>query len=278
MPGVVRAVMPWRHSGVVVSDFAGSTARHYRRFRRDVPGAVLVQLCEVLELTHADSVLDLGCGTGQVAVPLAARVGSVIAVDPEPDMLAQLDARTQDQGVENVLAVLGADSDLAALLSAGETEPIAAVTVATALHWMNAEQVFATSRNLLRAGGGVAVITQGLPLWLQDSAWSHALNRYLTSWLGPLTSTCGTDRQTLAERRALMVKAGYRQVETFDYHDRIDIDLDYVIGNLYSAISQDQIPAADRLQFERGLRAALAPHDTAPLVEQVEASLLVGRI
>jgi ubiquinone/menaquinone biosynthesis C-methylase UbiE len=262
----------------VVSDFAGSTARHYRRFRRDVPDVVLTQLCEALGLSRADSVLDLGCGTGQVAVPLAARVGSVIAVDPEPDMLAQLEARTKEQGVENVSAVLGADSDLPALLSARATDPIAAVTIATALHWMNAEQVFATSRDRLRADGGLGVITQGLPLWLQDSAWSRALNRYLTNWVGPLRSTCGTDRQTLAERRALMLQVGYRQVETFEYHDQVDIDPDYVIGNLYSAMSQHQIAAADRPRFERDLRAALELHKGVPLVERIEASLLVGRI
>jgi SAM-dependent methyltransferase len=263
----------------VTSDFAGSTAQHYRRYRRDVPGVVLADLCDVLGLTLADCVLDLGCGTGQVAVPLAARVGSVIAVDPEPDMLAQLDARIDDEGVQNVTTVLGADRDLADLLAARGPSSVAAVTIATALHWMDAQMVFSTSRGLLRAGGGVAVITQGLPIWLQDSAWAHDLRSYLETWVGPLKSTCGTDQQTLEERHDLMVRLGFQTVQIFRHSATVDIDLDYVIGNLYSAMSGNQIAAADRDRFERGLREALQPNDQrTPFVEEVAATLLVGQV
>jgi SAM-dependent methyltransferase len=260
------------------SDFAGSTATHYRRYRRDVADAVLATLCDALMLSRADRVLDLGCGTGQVAVPLAARVGAVIAVDPEVDMLAQFYARTKDEGVDNVTTVLGADRDLATLLSALGPQPIAALTVANALHWMDAEQIFRTSRGALRSGGGVAVITQGLPIWLHDSAWARDLRTYLEQWTGPLTSTCDTDRAALEERRDLMVRVGFRTVDIFEHTDHVTLDVDYVIGHLYSAMSQQQIAAADRPRFERGLREALEPHVVAAtLVEHVESTLLLGR-
>ena len=40
----------------------------------------------------------------------------------------------------------------------------------------------------------MAVITNGTPLWLQDTAWSRALRRFLEQWLGTTTTaTCGTD-------------------------------------------------------------------------------------
>jgi hypothetical protein len=38
------------------------------------------------------------------------------------------------------------------------------------------------------------VISDGTPMWLQDSPWSRALRGFLEQWLGsPATSTCGTD-------------------------------------------------------------------------------------
>lgn len=263
----------------MASDFAGSTAEHYRRYRRDVPEVVLAQLCEALGLTRDDRVLDLGCGTGQVAVPISARVGAVIAVDPEPDMLAQLDARIKDEGLENVTTVRGADRDLPSLLAGPGANPIAAVTIATALHWMDAEQVFATSRDRLRAGGGVAVITQGLPIWLQDSDWARELRSYLGDWVGPLTSSCGTDPQAFEQRLQLMVRVGFSAVQSFSYTAQVDVDVDYVIGSLYSAMPQHRIAGADRSGFERGLRSALEPHAAAaPLVDLVEATMLVGQV
>lgn len=94
-----------QHVGVK-SAFAGPTAAHYRRYRRDVPGALLDRLVEHAGLTGTAVVVDLGAGTGQVAVPLAARVGTVLAVEPEIDMLAQLRQRGKEDGVGNLLYLL----------------------------------------------------------------------------------------------------------------------------------------------------------------------------
>jgi hypothetical protein len=48
--------------------------------------------------------------------------------------------------------------------------------------------------------------------------------------------------------------------KVFTYSDRIDIDVDFVIGSIYSAMPEHQIARADRPRFERGLRDALATH------------------
>jgi ubiquinone/menaquinone biosynthesis C-methylase UbiE len=63
----------------------------------------------------ADWVLDLGCGTGQVAAVLWSRVGGVLAMDPEPDMLSGLRARLRAEHLGNVLPVLASDGDLPAI-------------------------------------------------------------------------------------------------------------------------------------------------------------------
>ena len=46
----------------------------------------------------------------------------------------------------------------------GPLPHIGLLTVANALHWMDATAVFAAARQLLCPGGGVAVITHGRPL------------------------------------------------------------------------------------------------------------------
>ena len=49
-------------------------------------------------------VLDIGAGTGRVAIPLASRGCNVVAVEPAGGMLAQLRAKTGDNKVRSVVA------------------------------------------------------------------------------------------------------------------------------------------------------------------------------
>ena len=170
----------------MTAGFAGSTAAYYRSYRRDVPLPVLHRLVQALGLASGDRVVDVGTGTGQVAVPLSRVVGAVLAVDPEPDMLAQLRQRLSDEDVRNVLPVLAAGADLPVLTAALGPGPVAAVTIANALHWLDAEAFFADAAPLLRPGGGLAVITHGVPLWLAQAAWARRLRAHLETWTGPI--------------------------------------------------------------------------------------------
>ena len=114
-------------------------------------------LADGFGLTSADVVVDLGCGTGQLTLPVAARVRAVIGVDPEPDMLAHGRRAASDQGVTNVTWMVGADTDLPALGALLGPRSVGAVTVGQALHWMRHNDLFRAAVPLARAGGGVAV-------------------------------------------------------------------------------------------------------------------------
>ncbi|WP_431874551.1 class I SAM-dependent methyltransferase [Micromonospora marina] len=72
----------------MATGFGGEVAAYYARHRRGYPPGVLDALAAAFRLGADDTVVDLGCGTGQLSLPLADRVGTVVGVDPEPDMLA----------------------------------------------------------------------------------------------------------------------------------------------------------------------------------------------
>ena len=192
---------------MTTSAFGGEVSEYYQRFRRGYPAEVANELAAAFALTRDDVVLDLGCGTGQLTRVLAPRVAAVLGMDPEPAMLAQ--AR-QATAAPNVSWLLGADSDVGALTAALGPGRLAAVTVAQALHWMDHERLFAAARPLLRPGGGIAVVTNGEPLWLQDTAWSAALREVVSAYLGtPVHRTCGTDDASQERYAAALAGAGY---------------------------------------------------------------------
>lgn len=104
-------------------------------------------------------------------------------------MLARARRAAAEQGVENASWVIGADTDIPALAALLGDRRAGAVTIAQALHWMRYRELIPALVPLLRPGGGIAVITNGTPMWLQDSPWSQALRSFLGQWLG--TSPAG---------------------------------------------------------------------------------------
>ncbi|HCA87792.1 MAG TPA: SAM-dependent methyltransferase [Streptomyces sp.] len=258
--------------------FSGDVAEYYARFRRGYPDQVLDTLQEFFALTTDDTVLDLGCGTGQLAIPLASRVRSVIGMDPEPDMLRHARASAVDRKIDNVIWVLGADHDISALGTLLEGRPSLAMTVVgQALHWMRHDELFKELLPLFRAGGGIAVLSNGTPLWLQDTVWSRALRRCLERRFDTeLTATCGTAEQDRLRYAQALEDVGFSDVRstTVSYTD--ELTFDQLIGGLYSAIPADQLPAvSERSAFADRIRAAL-PHNQ-PFTEQVQVSAVIGR-
>jgi trans-aconitate methyltransferase len=171
-------------------DFGGEAAGFYHVYRHGYPGAVMDVLVGAFRLTGQDVAVDLGCGTGQLTLPVARRVQAVIGMDVEPDMLEHAQQAARDAQVRNVMWMLGADTDVAALRRLLGDGLVGAVTIAQALHWMNHRDLFEDVVPLVRPGGGVAVVTNGMPLWLQETDWSRALRDFLEHWLGARLNLC----------------------------------------------------------------------------------------
>lgn len=258
----------------MTSGFNGDVADYYARYRRGYPLAVIDALVDALRLSISDTIVDLGCGTGQLTLPLASRVGRAIGVDPEADMLRQASMAEHDRGTSRVDWIRGSADDLVAI--SARYGGVDAVTLANAIHLVDRAQLFGAARTALHPGGGLAIIANGNPLWLQDTAWSRALKTFLERWLGTrLTGHCGTDDDTRSVYRHELTALGYGVEEVrVDYSD--SLTLDQIVGGVLSAMS-GQLPAADdRNRFASELARALA--DAAPYVEQVPVRVLIGSL
>jgi ubiquinone/menaquinone biosynthesis C-methylase UbiE len=257
-------------------DFGSEAAGYYHRFRHGYPSAVTEAVVDAFTLTGQDVLIDLGCGTGQLTLPMARSLRAVIGVDVEPDMLEHGQQVARDADVRNVVWMLGGDAAIPALRLLLGDSSVGAVTIAQALHWMDHQQLFRTVLPLLRPGGGIAVVTNGTPLWLQDSDWSRALRDFLEHWLGAtLTSACGTDEQSQRRYQNDLAAAGF-DVSTAAVDYVASLDMDQLIGGVYSAMGSRIPPASERQAFAEQLRAAVAPHEH--FSEPVHVAILAGSI
>jgi SAM-dependent methyltransferase len=102
------------------------------------------------KLTQGARVLDLGCGTGEIAIPLSERGVIVDAVDPSSAMIEK--AKT-----------FGAEANwhccYAEDFSYEHTYDL--IVTANSLHWMDWTQVFPLFKKSLTENGSLAIITGG---------------------------------------------------------------------------------------------------------------------
>src|SRR5260370_3975017 len=120
-------------AGIVIAmerGCGGAAADIAHLYRHGYPAAVIDVLAEALEIGTGDLVVDVGCGTGQLTLPIAGRVRAVVGMDPEPAMLRRARQAARDADAANVTWVLRADTDLPALRSAFAERSLAAATVA----------------------------------------------------------------------------------------------------------------------------------------------------
>ncbi|MFB8238117.1 class I SAM-dependent methyltransferase [Kitasatospora purpeofusca] len=258
--------------------FSGDVAGYYAKYRRGYPPQAIDALQEAFGLGTEDVVLDLGCGTGQLALPLSGRVRSVIGMDPEPDMLRLAGEAAAEQGIGNATWLLGGDRDIPALGTLLGRGSLAMTVIGNAIHWMRHEELFHALVPLLRPGGGIAVVANGTPLWLQENNWSPALRAGLERHFGTgLAPSCGTLAQDRDRYRRALRAAGLAEVREVVVEYTDDLTLEQIVGGVHSAVPADRLPAPeDRPAFAEYVRQCLpAGRDT--FTEHVRVAILTAR-
>src|SRR3954467_8299412 len=114
------------------------TAWYYARFRPPYPRQTLDMVAEHFALDGGSRAIDLGCGTGQVAIPLALRGLNVWAIDPSPEMLEQGLHESRTAGAGNIKWLQGDDASFASLLPPQRFD---LCVIASAFQWMDRDAV-----------------------------------------------------------------------------------------------------------------------------------------
>src|SRR5262245_3965122 len=131
------------------------TARYYARYRPPYPAELFASLSSDFGLGDGGTILDLGCGTGQLALPLSRTGGTVWALDPDPDMIAE-GVRAQAAGEHgNIRWVLGRGEDIASM----GLPAVRLCTMGASFHWMDRDLVLTALDGIIEPGGGLALVS-----------------------------------------------------------------------------------------------------------------------
>ena len=227
-------------------------ASYYARFRRGYPDELLDLLADRAGLDGLGRLLDLGCGTGQLAIPLAARVEEVVAVDAEAEMLEEMDAPPNVRKVHGRAEEVDESWGLFRL-----------VTIGRAFHWMDGPLVL---DRLSRITTQVALVADTVE---QSEAQSEllAVARELLGERPPM-------KQPMVRYEQALASSAFSDVIELSVEVERTWTPDQLIGYAYSTSFASLRRVGDRREeFERELRARLKPHYR----ERVSVEAVLGR-
>ena len=128
----------------------------------------------------SDRILDIGCGTGQVALAMDGKCREMVCMDSDPEMLKQAKKDTKNSKLR-IIWINRDAKDLGGLKKEMGTFKIA--TICRAFHWMNQQQVLRDLDGLIDGDGGIAVFGDW-SIWTGPEVWQRAMKEVVQKYLG----------------------------------------------------------------------------------------------
>lgn len=144
------------------------SAGYYDRYRLPYPEAMITGLVRRAAVSGRGRLLDLACGTGQLAFPLRRWFREAWAVDAEPDMVELVRAKTAAEGAAGVRPVVSRAETLQA--APGDFE---LAVIGNAFHRLNRDLVADRILGWLEPGAVLVVLAVGRPAGLAARARRH---------------------------------------------------------------------------------------------------------
>jgi SAM-dependent methyltransferase len=244
-----------------------STAPYYARYRAGYPREFFTYLRERFGLDETSTALDLGCGPGQITIPLAADVREVIGVDPEPTMLEEGRKLAAERGITNIDWRLGDSYQLSDM----GFHDLHLVTMGASFHWMDRPEVLRVLDGLINPGGAVVVASGGATGTSTPPPWEDVVTEVRTNWLGA-ERRAGPGTYTHPEQRheEVMRDSPFGNVDIVSWTWELERDLDQVIGLQFSySYSAPALLGDNKDAFEADLRQALTQANPSGRYTQV---------
>ncbi|WP_416668798.1 class I SAM-dependent methyltransferase [Egbenema bharatensis] len=249
--------------------------QYYVHYRPKYPPELYDRIAQGFNLNGKGKLLDLGCGTGLIALALRDRFEQVIGLDPDPEMLKQAQQQADELGAKNIIWLERSAEQVNA-----PPNSFKLITIGRAFHWMDRSLIIDRSYDLLETGGGLVLLaTHGEDPWTSQIPWKQDILAVVKQWLGDRRRAGqgwwvdpDPPHEELLRRSAfslqVLYEAEFEQIWT----------IDSLIGYLYStAFCLPSFFGDHRQSFEAEIQKVFLSHyPSGNHVEILKASALAG--
>ncbi|WP_298862304.1 class I SAM-dependent methyltransferase [uncultured Gimesia sp.] len=234
------------------------TVPYYTRYRLPYPEPLLAEIREQANVSGQGRLLDLGCGTGKLALPLSSFFQQIVALDIDSEMLA---AAKQKAGVLDVQNIIWLNERAEQFTSASNSFEL--LTIGAAFHWMDRKSIAKNAREWLLPGQPMVVLGY-TSIWSGTADWHALVRNVLQKWLGAKRRAgSGEYDEALDPHELVLINAGYT-LDEIEYQHSHTWTLDELIGNLYStSFASPAVLGDDKNGFEADLRETLLDYQNS---------------
>ncbi|MET1027021.1 MAG: class I SAM-dependent methyltransferase [Dongiaceae bacterium] len=250
-----------------------SAAEHYLAGRPPYPPQLIEHVVGLCGVTAADRVLDLGCGPAQLARALAPFAREVVAVDPEPEMLALARQLTLEAGQHNLSFVQGSSYSLEPDLGRFKM-----AAIGRAFHWMDREDALRRLDGIIEAGGAVVLFEDEHPK-VPDNAWRQDFEMLIDRYGAVDPSRRQRKSADWVKAEAVLLDSAFPDLLRIGVIEKRPLQIDDLIQRAFSrsGTTRARLGAqADQLAADiRDVIGGKATNGT--VIEVVETNALIAR-
>jgi len=235
-----------------------STVEFYSRYREPYPPHFFQKVAEQIALRGDETLLDVGCGPGLLAIGFAPFVGRSTGLDPEAAMITAAKAAAAEMGAKLSL-IHGRIEEFPT------TQIYDVITIGRALHWLERNAALPVLERIV-PGSGRILICGAHSAETPEAAWVKPYKEARRAWTsGPEESRYRIDaKEWFAGSR-------FRELDQMSVTECRQVTVADLIGRALSkSNTSPEILAEGQARFEAEIVAALEPFvQDGVLMEQI---------
>jgi SAM-dependent methyltransferase len=238
-----------------------STVEFYARYREPYPPKFFQKVAEEIGLRGDETLLDVGCGPGMLAIGFAPFVGRCTGLDPEPGMIAA----AKDAAAQAGVAVSLIDGRIEEFPT---THTYDVITIGRAQHWLERTPTLAVLERILPPGSGRILICRASSVETPETPWVKPYRKVRSAWAsGP------AEKHYRIHPSEWFADSCFSEMGETSVNERRQVTIADLIGRALSrSNTSPEVVAGGQEKFEAEIAAALEPFvQDGVLVEQIVA-------